>query len=100
MAVTEDGHFLLQDAVAGHRWEPLTGRAEVGRLGDDEAFGHCELLDRAVVGTPFQPGTRVRCARRGGARWRWRRAISCYYEAPQPRVPEWRRHAEEGHLGD
>ena len=51
MAVTEDGHFLLQDAVAGHRWEPLTGRAAVGRLGDDEAFGHCELLDRAVVGT-------------------------------------------------
>jgi hypothetical protein len=34
VAVTEDGHFLLQDAVAGHRSEPLTDRAAVGPLGD------------------------------------------------------------------
>ena len=28
-----------------------TDRAAVVRLGDDEAFGHCELLDRGAVDT-------------------------------------------------
>ncbi|TWF74958.1 hypothetical protein FHX44_11842 [Pseudonocardia hierapolitana] len=32
-------------------WEQLTDRTAVVRLGIDEAFGHCELLDRAAVDT-------------------------------------------------
>ena len=58
-----------------------TDRAAVVRLGDDEAFGHCELLDRVASGHPVRPGTRLRCARRGGT-WSWWRRRG---DLPRPR---------------